>query len=656
MRRNSGINRAVWGVAALLGVSAFPTSAFARGRALEAVMIGSGSEKVRIDGLLREWPARLDSLGDVLKGSGAGDPSATGAIGYDDKNLYVAMKVHDKKLVRTPNFGDGEDFGSLEIAFPTRQGFKPYSVRLYAGEIGRSAGAVRIDGSNVHGARLVEAPSDGGYTFEASIPWGAFPESSSVKVGLRAALRYSDSDTEGSVHTVIGTSGGSGSSLPPLLLEAEQGLYRSLVRAKGLPETPTRFAVGDIAGDGTLEAVSVYGTYLTVVGSAYRGGKQYFFEDLAVGDAGNATHLDVTDLTGDGKDEIVVQKRVSGKHDTFRDVVQILHVAMGDTPSVAFTHETGVETKAGEILNDVSIKRQSGKVDLVIAQGKASGFEPATYSEPMPDDMDSALLPWQPAKTEVFEWNGKEFASAGGETWTPKLVPPTPHVSRAVTQEEAQPLPPPPRPPSPDELLERVYALYRADHHVGIARPRFDFVTDVAGDVTPERVLIHGKDIVVFGKAFKEGMSYAYITIGVENAKDVLDVTAKDLTGDGKAEIVVRGVLHAKASKQLGGKMVDRQALYVYQTSEGGLKRIFAAETGRALGKDAIVGDVKFIPKGRNTAVELAAGRAVGWTDQTYPFPVDKLPYGGLEPLLVPWGEVTSKRYRYDGSAFVAEP
>jgi hypothetical protein len=54
--------------------------------------------------------------------------------------------------------------------------------------------------------------------------------------------------------------------------------------------------------------------------------------------------------------------------------------------------------------------------------------------------------------------------------------------------------------------------------------------------------------------------------------------------------------------------------------------------------------------------LELSPGRATGWSEKTYPFPIDRFPYGGLEPLLVPWGDVKSKRYRFDGSAFVAEP
>jgi hypothetical protein len=229
------------------------------------------------------------------------------------------------------------------------------------------------------------------------------------------------------------------------------------------------------------------------------------------------------------------------------------------------------------------------------------------------------------------------------------------HNAPVAAVEQGPPAPPPPRPPSADELLDRVYALYRRDHHVGIEKPRFDFVADVASDKTPERVLVHGRDIVVFGKGFKDGLSYAYTTIGVDSSKDVTDVTARDLTGDGKAEILVRGTLHAKASAQLGGKVVDRHAFYVYQVSESGMHRIFGAELGRSQDDNSISDALRYVQKERGLALEMSPAKAVGWTDKTYPFPVDKQPYGGLEPLLVPWGDVRQKRYHFDGSAYVAD-
>jgi hypothetical protein len=217
---------------------------------------------------------------------------------------------------------------------------------------------------------------------------------------------------------------------------------------------------------------------------------------------------------------------------------------------------------------------------------------------------------------------------------------------------DGPPQPPAPRPPSADELLDRVYALYRKDRGAS-GKPSFDFVTDVAGDSGPERVLIHGKDIVVFGKGFRKGMSYAFITIGVADPKDIVDVTARDLTGDGKAEIIVRAVLRAKASKALGGDTVERRALMIYGIKDEGIARIFAAETSRAVGTDQILGAVAFEPGKRGLDIELRPSRAVGWTEKSYPFPPDSTTAGGLEPLLLPWGGGEARHYRFDGNGYV---
>jgi hypothetical protein len=168
--------------------------------------------------------------------------------------------------------------------------------------------------------------------------------------------------------------------------------------------------------------------------------------------------------------------------------------------------------------------------------------------------------------------------------------------------------------------------------------------------------LIHDRDLVVFGKGFRSGTSYAFITIGVGEGKDIVDATARDLTGDGKAEIIVRGVLHAKASKALGGDTVDRYALFVYGVAGDALVRVFAAETGRAVEKDRILGSVQFAPgeKG-STRIELRPGRAVGWTEKSYPFPEDTTAAGGLEPLILPWSSGSARKYRFDGKTYVAE-
>jgi len=630
-----------------LWVSAFP--AFAGGRPLVAEPMQG--EKLRIDGDLREWPSKMTPLGETLSGSSGADPQATVTIGYDDANLYVVLKIHDKRIVRTAAAGASEDHATLSLAFPRGRDFTSYEVELYPGSPGKLAGVVKLKGAPVTGAKIVEAPSEGGLHVEAQIPWATFPEAEKVRVGLRAAVTYTDADAGAAPRVISTAAGHSARSLPPLLLEAEAGLESELLRPKGLG-APSREAFGNVSGDGMVERVAVFGDSLAIVGPHYRGGKEFYFADLGVRNGSMVTRLELVDFDGDGHDEIVVQKRV-GSAEKYREILTVTKVALDDTPFQAFAQEVGIKTPDGKIENKVSLKNRS----IEIAQGEAEGFEPSSYAELTPSDMGSALLPWESVGSRTFRWQGKGFeqaeeSQAAAKAGSPLGKSAKPKGPRPARSNEP-PAPPPPRPPSSDELLDRVYALYRKERGVGGGKPSFDFVTDVAGDRGPERVLVHGKDLVVFGKGFRQGQSYAFITLGVSDPKDIVDVTARDVTGDGKAEILVRAVLHAKASKALGGDIVERRALMIYGIKEDALARLFAAETSRAVGDHEILGAVAFEPGKRGLEIELRPARALGWTEKSYPFPPDTTTAGGLEPLLLPWGEPGTRRYAWDGSAFV---
>jgi hypothetical protein len=637
-----------------LAVLGFSLPALAGGRMIVAEPMQG--EKVRIDGDLREWPNKMTELGDTLSGSGGGDPRAAVTIGYDDLNLYVVLKIFDKRIVRSAAAGANEDHATLSLAFPRGRDFNSYELELYPGNPGKVAGVVKLKGAALGNAKIVEAPSQGGLHVEAQIPWSAFPDAAKVRVGLRAAVTYTDADAPGSISGVISSATGrAGKALPPLLLEAEEGLESQLLKPKGLVN-PAREAFGNVSGDGMFERVAVFGDSLAIVGPHYRGGKEFYFADLGVRDASMVTRLSLVDFDGDGRDEIVIQKRI-GAPDKYREIVTVTKVAADDTPFQAFAHEVGIKTADGKIENRVSIKNNA----LEVAQGESEGFDPATYAEVTPSDMGSALLPWESVGSRTFKWVGKGFEQAEQTPFTPKgasgsnaKAAKKGHKASAA-KSDGPPAPPAPRAPSSDELLDRVYALYRKDRGVGGGRPSFDFVTDVAGDRGPERVLVHGKDLVVFGKGFRQGQSYAFITIGVTDAKDIVDVTARDFTGDGKAEIVVRAVLHAKASKALGGDVVERRALMIYGIKDDALARVFAAETSRAVGENEVLGAIAFEPGKRGLEIELRPARALGWTEKSYPFPPDTTTAGGLEPLLLPWGAPSKRRYHFDGNAYVLE-
>ncbi len=641
--------RSWWALLALVGVTAQGGAAEGE-RSFEAQPFQG--KKVLLDGLLKEWQGELVSLGEVLAGSVTdGEPRAAAQLGYDERYLYVAFKLKDDRIHRTPAASAAEDHATLLLAVPKPGGgTTDYSLTLHPGDPGKLPGVVKLRGAPVAGAKLVEAPTAAGLDFEAQIPWSALPETAKLRVGLRAALQYTDYDG-GKLKAKLASSRQTrGTQLPALRLESEEALESGLLRPKGLPSEPTRALYGNVAGDGFFERVAQYGSLLTIVGPHYRGGSQYYFGELGVAASG-VRELSLKDLNGDGRDEILLTLR-SAEGPEYREWLSVLSVGEDDAPRQVFVHELVIATAAGKVSNRVQLVKAGAGFAIEVAQAEASGFEPGAFREPKASDMPSALLPWEPILSRRFEWKGDGFVAVSERQGTPKLKPAAARPSPSGALPAA---PPPPRRPSAEELLDQVYALYRKERGVPERAPRFDFVTDVAGGGELERVLVHGLDIVAFGKGYLGGTRYAYITLGFKEAKDVLDVGARDLTGDGKAEIIVRGVLHAKASRELGEQEVLRHALFVYQVTEQGLRRIFAAETGRQLGSQQVLGALAFKPSERGTLLELRAGRAVGWTERSYPFPPDTTAVGGLEPLLLPWSKPRVRRYVFTGERFDAQ-
>lgn len=620
-------------------------SLHAAGQALIAEPVQG--EKIRIDGDLREWPSRMTTLGETLRGTSV---HARTVVGYDDTNVYLVLRVADTQIARTKAAGAEEDHATLTLAFPRGRGHTTYDIDVHPGKPGKLPAVVRVNGKTVAGAKAVENLTGSELLLEAQIPWAAFPEAARTRVGLRAAVSYRNADAPGSIKGVVSTAkGGRATALGALYLEAEQGLG-ALLRDKGLSDVPAREAYGNLNADPMLERVAIFGPYLTISGPTFRGGKEFYFAEIGVSSARMVRRLTLVDLDGDGRQEVVIEKLV-GDSDKYRGILEVFKVDKDDSPFSAFSHEIAIKTPEGSIENKVVL--DGG--EITIQQGKAEGFEPDTYSEPLPSNMPSALLPWESVASRRYKWQGGRFVKVDEQPWQPKVTGGAKNATKRPASAESEPrTPPPPRPPTPEEMLDRVYALYKRDRGVSGGKPRFDFVTDVAGDTGTERVVIHDRDIVVFGKGFRGGTSYAFITVGVSDPKDILDASARDVTGDGKAEIILRAVMRAKASKALGGDTVDRYAFLVYAVQGDKLVRIFGAETGRALGKNRILGTVALEPGSRGMTVTLRPGRAIGWTEQTYPFPPDTTAAGGLEPLLLPWSS-EKRSYRFDGNTFVLE-
>jgi hypothetical protein len=496
----------------------------------------------------------------------------------------------------------------------------------------------------VTGAKAVEAPRAGGYTLEAQIPWSAFPEAATVRVGLKAGVFVHDSDG-GPVDAVVGSaSGSSHGSLAPFPLEAEQALAVGLLKQKSITTGPRYELVADVVGDAMKERVAVYEQYLVVLGPTFRKGTEYYWSDLGVdASRGQLPSLELRDLTGDGRAELVMRKR-SASGARYREVLDVWSFGAADTPSSLFRHEVAVMTEQGSVENTVSFVPDGAKLAIKLEPGAAKRYDAASYKEPTMAGLDGVLLPWGTVKSRTFKLSGSAYAKASEETQAAAPAP------APAPSKPAEPTPATPSPPklTQAELAEKVLALYRKDRGQQQSA-RFDQGADLSGNGDKERLLVVDRDLVIVGKSFKGGTGYAYLTMSqFASSADVRDVTTRDVTGDGKAEIVVRGVLQVTAPKELGGGAVEREVVVVYQVVGEGLKRVFAAELGRSMGKSKVTGAITW----GAGAIELGPGKATGWTEKTYPFGQDLGPTGGYEPLLLPWGGAKPARYKWSSGAF----
>jgi hypothetical protein len=613
---------------------------------------------VKLDGVLGEWAARTPGAV-VVKGSAGADFAFSAAVQYDDKFLYVGGDVAESSFVRTDHFGDGEDHASLVLAFPkVGGGFAGYEIGLFAGKPGESVGEVRYAGGRkgqVAGAKIVEAPTAKGYSFEAIVPWSTFPEARSVRVGLRGAVRYTIADGGGAAHNVVSTGPGDASSpanLPSLLTEAEQSIVDGILKEKGLTaEAPKVDILADLTGDGMRERVAVWGNFLTISGPTYRGGKEYFYRDIG----GELIHIEARDVTGRGKDDLVLRRRLPVEGST-REWFEVWSLLKGDEPFTTFGHEIAITREGKRVSNAVRV----AKKEIHVTLEPASGWDASSYREPTVDGVEPILLPWGPTRGETFRFDGTRFARVHEDRQTP--TPGSAVVAPAPSQRLTEPatptvvVNPPSRGPAEasGDLSAQVFAQYRRDHGVPAeARPKVDLMVDIDGDGRAERVVLLGKDIVVCGSGFKGGTQYAFLTLSqFDNASDLKDMSARDLTGDGGADLVVRGTRHVSAAG--GGGAVEIDALLAYQVKSGVITRIFAIETGRTQGTRRAQGQVQFIPSkdGHGFEVDVRPGRVTGWTAKTYPWTQDTPGTGALEPLLLPWGGVPSLRYTWNGTAF----
>jgi hypothetical protein len=610
----------------------------------------------KLDGMLKEWHARSPAKETISgKGDGLGLDVAVQA---DDDTMWIAAEIVDPKLARSSKYGDNEDHVTMTIAFPAGRGsLKAYEIGFWPGTPGSTQGAVKWTagpnaGQKVAGAKLVENDVKGGVTFEATVPWRSFAEAQSVRVGMRAAFRYHDGDGS-SIAGVVGTGGGSvdkPNDLPALPIAAEQAVLEGLLEQKGLAGTKPKVDVyADIAGDDRKERISVFGRFFTICGPGYRKGRQFFWREVA----GDIVSLEATSATGRGKEDLLVRRRVS-QGNSAHDILEVWSIPTGEEPTTIFAHQIAITSTDGK--KKVSNAARVSPKEIEVSTEPAVGWDAGNFNETIAGDIEPLLLPWGTIKSKTFQLDRGKFTKASEVA---QAGTPAPATGTKTTTGGEKPGSAPRDLPTPtvqkgSDLGKQVLDAYMKDANVAPGtKPRFDLEVNVDGDSKPERVVLFGRDIVVLGPSFKGGTGYARMSLTqFVDDKDVAELTARDLDGNGTAEVLVRGARHMKAE----GETIDIDGLFVYQLKSGNITRVFAIETGREMGGKRVQGLVQFIPAkgGKGFDIDVRPGTAKGWTQQSYPWPQEKPGAGPVEPLLLPWGSVPNVRYSWNGSAFAA--
>lgn len=573
-------------------------------------------EEVRIDGAIRDWrDARFTSVGE------GPDASMRFALGHDARGLYLAAEVWDERMVRTARPGAREDAVILTL----KSGRRPATdIYFFAGVAGQSAASVGLAPSGsqrvrpVRGAQVVEGPlaRGHGYTIEAFVPFSAIPGSAEWREA-RGTVRLRDVDSEARPEVESEPALVPLDALVPLRpAGGAAGVLEEFLAARNLlAARPTHELHGDVAGDGRAETVTLVAGYLLVSGPGFRGDGGYAYHQLGVESGRDVRSAQLVDLTGDGKAELVVvlrQRNAQGE----RDLWQALELS-GQSPRPLFGIEVRKTSGNQSVESQVRIQRARGAAPIIeVRAGRARGFDASNYREAPPSGVEAMLLPWGPVRARSYRWTGRAFEQVG-EQMNPRYTPPQPveTPARAPSQRAAAP-----RPPS----TEAVLAAARRERGIAPnARPTHSLRANFAGSAEPETGLVFGRKVIFVGPGIQDGASWLYYEIPASSDRDVLGVEAADVTGDRRAELLVR-------VRQTFGA-VTREVLLVHQITESGFPRLLQVEVARAEGQRSIQNRVT-TGGGR---LQIAPGRAQGWTESTYNFTRD--PNDSVEPLLLPW-------------------
>jgi hypothetical protein len=398
---------ALWSLGVVLGLLLGPISA---ALARDIPCGGVEPDVIQIDGLLNDWkdvqglltqdPAHI-MAGNASKGwDGPEDLSFTTRCNYDDKRLYLAVDVHDERLVRTRKAQPAEDhviftFGGRKLVV------WPADLHEEIPRIVKWEGKPLVPKS---GIEVAESLQPKGWSLEVAIPLRLVPGWSPGVAQVRGTVAVADCDSKAPLRMDVMMSTGEGRSGAAGAFVFAEGhdLLEAFLDTIHARRSDVQFdKLAQMGGDPGLERVVRVGKIVGVIG------KEYLYFEIPVADPRDVRDFRVLDLGGDGRHSVVIKYIERGSGGS-REVLGVWKI-VGPNFRRTFAMEVAKQQGPNQIVNRYQWVARGRAHDLVVEAGSAHGFGADNYREAPAQDMVPILLPWEGPRKQRFRFRGDEY-------------------------------------------------------------------------------------------------------------------------------------------------------------------------------------------------------------------------------------------------------